>query len=104
MHEVIHRATLKKVYNKNMCYFGTKFPKGIKKDQGHFNLMSDLHTLLRDAQQNLFYGEGGKKDLVDHLSRLIANVKRGEYDSVASLVSEVQIDKCTPEMSVDREV
>ncbi len=64
-----------------MCYYGSQFPKGVKKDQGHFNLMSDLHTLVRDAQQNLFYGDEGKKQLVVHLTRLVDNVKRGEYQS-----------------------
>lgn len=86
-----------------MCYYGSKFPKGIKKDKGHFNLMSDLHTLVRDAQQNLFHDVGGKKDLIDHLAKLIENTKKGEYDNVdASVqVQSLGIVRCTPEMSVE---
>jgi|GEM_PF-4306307 len=87
-----------------MCYYGSSFPKGIKKDQGHFNLMSDLHTLVRDAQQNLFHGEGGKNDLVDQLQKLIMNTRRGEYDTVqGGKETAVQTERCTPEMSVSRE-
>ena len=83
-----------------MCYYGSQFPKGVKKDQGHFNLMSDLHTLVRNGQHNLFHGPEGKKELISHLSRLISNVQKGEYENLKT-DSTAEVTQCTPEMSVN---
>ncbi len=82
-----------------MCYYGSQFPKGIKKDQGHFNLMSDLHTLVRDAQQNLFHGKEGKQVLVKKLHHLIALIERGDYTNVEIDVTKEalqSITSCSP--------
>ncbi len=67
-----------------MCYYGSEYPRFIKKDKGHFNLMADLHVLVRNGQQNLYQGEGGKKKLIASLLKVVENVKSGEYDSHAS--------------------
>ena len=80
-----------------MCYYGSSFPKGIKKDQGHFNLIADLHTLVRDAQQNLFHGEEGKKFLIAHLSKLANNVQKGDYDNKTE---GREMMACAPEVIV----
>lgn len=64
-----------------MCYYGSSYPRFIKKDQGHFNLMADLHTLVRNAQQNLYRDSQGKENLVRELEKVIANVRKGDYRS-----------------------
>lgn len=62
-----------------MCYYGSEYPRFIKKDQGHFNLMADLHTIVRNAQQNLYRTEENKKNLITHLLKVVENVEKREY-------------------------
>lgn len=75
-----------------MCYYGSEYPRFIKKDQGHFNMMADLHILVRNGQQNLYAGEEGKKKLLQELSKIARNVERGEYtNQEASKLCETEV-------------